>query len=136
MKLECQHCGKTLEIPEELSKALETINMPKEPCPVCSELLDRGVDKADLATHPSRPEVEKELEFQDRCSDLASVLTEETFPDHWREKKEEFKEDSRHDLAWEFFYSGALTAIALFAQAEKKGCLNDLLEPLLDPELK
>ena len=131
MEIKCPHCGKTAEMPEEFKNAFDASKIDLS-CPVCSELLDRGVDKAELASHPIRPEVEKELAFQNRCYDLAKTLTGEIFPGHWKEKKEELKGESRQGLAEEFFFSGTLTAIAFFMEAQKTGKLKEAIVSLVE----
>src|SRR3989338_5549486 len=102
VKVNCDFCGKGMECPPDMMKTAK-----KHMCHECfHKRAEEGGDEnvpledvhVDIPTYEMIPEV---------ASNMTDTLVNEVFPDIWAEKKDELKELSKKELAYEMFGAGA-----------------------------
>jgi hypothetical protein len=109
VKVTCDCCGTEIECPEEMMKTSK-----KHLCYSCFQ----DPTKYNTFTDEERKNVHVDVPM-DKISDtiadkLASVMTNETFPGIWSERKEELKACSKKDLAKEMFGAGVYLGILAY----------------------
>lgn len=108
----CFYCNKDLPCPEDMVKA------ERHSCYDCflkvkENLSENEVEKIHVA-------IPKEQALQAMPEMLMSYAMEEAFPKLWKDKKEEFKEMSRKEIAELSFLAGIQIMIDAFKGIEKE----------------
>ena len=95
IKVNCSFCGKEIECPENM------LNSKKHMCYDCFQNAGELAKGEDLG----KVHVDIPMDKMDEMipENLTNSLVEEAFPDVWKERKEELKAMSKHNLAEEMF---------------------------------
>lgn len=106
VKVNCDFCGKGMECPPDMMKKAK-----KHMCHECfHKRAEEGEDENGLLE-----DVHVDIPTDELISEVASNMTDslvnEVFHDMWAEKKDELKELSKKELAYEMFCAGAYNAI-------------------------
>ena len=107
----CFYCNKEIPCPEDIAKA------ERHSCYDCflkikEDLSENEVEKIHVA-------IPKEQALQAMPEMLMNYAMEEVFPKLWKDKKEEFKNMSKKDLAELSFLAGVQVMIDTFKDIEK-----------------
>lgn len=105
VNVKCSFCGKEIECPKNmLEKAKKHI------CYDCfSEMTKKGSKEELKDVHVDFP---PEVVIEQTAGKMVDQMVAEVFPMMWSEKKREFKEMSKKDLAHEMFGAGAYIALS------------------------
>ena len=99
VNVKCSFCGKEVPCPKNM------INAEKHACFECFLKLQENLPEEEIKkVHVAIPK-EKALQYFN--TGMMQQLMEETFPEFWKDKKEELKEMSRREIAEYCFMIGA-----------------------------
>ena len=107
----CFYCSKEMPCPEDMVKA------ERHSCYDCFLKIKEGLSENEVEKiHVAIP---KEQALQAMPEMLMNYAMEEVFPKLWKDKKEEFKNMSKKDLAELSFLAGVQVMIDAFKDIEK-----------------
>ncbi|MEM0492698.1 MAG: hypothetical protein QXS02_01875 [Candidatus Thermoplasmatota archaeon] len=109
VQVKCDWCGKEIECPEETMKKTK-----KHMCYEC--FTDKKNIKSLQKEEPGTVHINMTLDQMiDKISeDFSRGLTDDVFPEIWRDKKIDLKELSKKDLAREMFSAGVFFGVQAF----------------------
>ncbi|HLC84279.1 MAG TPA: hypothetical protein VJH22_00620 [Candidatus Nanoarchaeia archaeon] len=105
VRVSCDFCGKEIECPKHM---LETAK--KHMCHTCfQDRIDNGSGEELKDVHVDLP---PEKFIEETAERMVDKMIDKVFPLVWSERKDEFKELSKKDLAYEMFGAGAYIALS------------------------
>ncbi len=115
IKVNCNFCGNGMECPPEMMKTAK-----KHMCHECfHKRAEEGGDK-DGSLEEVHVDIPTNELISETASDMTDSLINEVFLDIWTDKKDELKELSKKELAYEMFGAGAYNAISQMLQMQFK----------------
>jgi len=111
IKVNCNFCEKQIECPKDMLEKSK-----KHMCHECFlEKAENGSEEEFKDVHVDFP-VENLIE--ETANKMANEMVDKMFPLVWGERKNEFKELSKKDLAYEMFGAGAYIALSNFIKLQ------------------
>jgi len=102
--MQCSFCCKEIECPKDI------LNAKKHMCHVCFQ------DKIEKSSYEDLKDVHVDYPTEDFIEETANRMVnkmiDEVFPKLWSERKNELKEMSKKDLAYDMFGTGAYIALS------------------------
>ena len=109
VKVKCDSCGKEIECPEEMLKTSK-----KHLCYTCFQDPKSTKDFKDDELRNVHVDIPLEEATNEIADNIATVMVDETFPQIWSDKKEDFKDLSKKDLSKEMFGAGVYLGIQAY----------------------
>ncbi len=120
-KVNCDFCGKEIECPKDM---LEKVK--KHMCYECFQDREENSDEELKDVHVDFPTNELINDSADR---MVSEMVDSVFQNVWAERKEEMRDLSKKELAYEMFGAGAYIALSNFMQLIHQQQKEELKNP-------
>ena len=113
VKVNCDFCGMEIECPKDMLEKAK-----KHMCHKCfQDKAEKGSDEELKDVHVDYPTEEL---INVTANRMVNQMVEEVFPKIWDERKQNLKEMSKKELAYEMFGSGAYIALSNFMQLQNQ----------------
>lgn len=118
VNVKCSFCGKEIECPKNVLEKSK-----KHICYDCFSEMSKNGSKEDLKdVHVDFP---PEVLIEQTSSKMVNQMVAAVFPLMWSERKREFKEMSKKDLAHEMFGAGAYIALSNVMKIQHEQGMKD-----------
>ena len=105
VKVNCDFCEKQIECPKDMLEKSK-----KHMCHEC--FLEKAENGSDVELKDVHVDFPTENLIEETANRMVTEMVDEMFPIVWTERKNELKEMSKKDLAYEMFGAGAYIALS------------------------
>jgi len=109
VKVKCDSCGKDIECPKEMLKTSK-----KHLCFTCFQDPKSTKNFTDDELRNVHVDIPLDKAADEIADNITNIMVDETFPQIWSEKKEDFKDLSKKDLSKEMFGAGVYLGIQAY----------------------